>query len=495
MPQNNSLEQTIYRSLASKIQLGFFDSGERFPSVQEIAERYQISSCPAQRALKLLEKDGLIKLCRGKETIVLAKPYKNYLNSELFRRRAIALYDLVKSLRLISPGVCLPQVLKAKGRDVCFTLPQEDTSAYYIRFLYHLFYYVIRTLGSRTLISLYYDISSFVQSSFLDIIDSSSAEKENMLFLKDLACAYFQHAGNVESDASASASEQLQSLSDVFFTKIEQYLEPMQKDLILSDQNDQEHFIWEPHKGRTRYCDVIAIDMICKMNQGFYQNDTMLPNVDVLADTYHVSVITIRRTISLLHKLGAVKSINGIGTQVTFTAGSPIPFDINDLMLNENLRAFLEALQLLALTCESVLLYTYPSLTDESRSSITQALSNSDEKRSMVSILSICMQSVVHCCPLMAIREIYSKITLLLLKGSILRINETGRESVPGWAEVAKELSESHEARDAAGFASAFHKLCVSNFISARQSLKEAGFADMDDIISPEKSPAGADLL
>lgn len=43
----NSQEQTIYRSLAGQIQLGFFDDGERFPSVQEIARRFRVSYCPA----------------------------------------------------------------------------------------------------------------------------------------------------------------------------------------------------------------------------------------------------------------------------------------------------------------------------------------------------------------------------------------------------------------------------------------------------------------
>ncbi len=482
MPQNNSQERTIYRSLATKIQLGFFDNGERFPSVQEIAEQYQCSSCPAQRALKLLEKDGLVKLSRGQGTIVLAKPYKNYLGSELFARRSAALYDLVKSLRLISPGVTLPGILKAKSESIRFSLPKEDSSAYYIRFLYQLFHHVIQSLGNRTVISLYYDAGSFVQSSFLDILDSFSNKKENVLFLQDFASAYLQYVENTRADSSASALKQLQQQSDIFFTKIEQYLEPVQKTL---PGSDHESFVWEPYKGRTRYCDIIAIDMICKMNQGMYLNGSMLPNVDILADTYHVSAITIRRTISLLNKLGAVKSINGIGTQVTFTAGSSIPFDVRDLMLNENLRTFLEALQMLSLTCESVLAYSYPCFSDEARSSITQALSIPDEKKSMVSILSSCMQSVVHCCPLMAVREIYSKLTLLLIKGSILRIDETGKESVPGWAEISRELSVSHEARNAAAFSSAFHKLCVNNFISTKKILKESGISDIDSIILP----------
>lgn len=106
MSNYNSQEQTIYRNLAGKIQLGFYDGGERFPSAKEIASGYQVSYCPAQRALKMLEKDGLIKLCRGKATQILAKPYEDYLGNPVFLQRSAALLDLCEGLKLISPAIC-----------------------------------------------------------------------------------------------------------------------------------------------------------------------------------------------------------------------------------------------------------------------------------------------------------------------------------------------------------------------------------------------------
>ena len=56
MSQFNSHQQIIYRNLANKIQLGFFQEGDRFPSAQEIADWHRVSYCPVQRALKDLEK-------------------------------------------------------------------------------------------------------------------------------------------------------------------------------------------------------------------------------------------------------------------------------------------------------------------------------------------------------------------------------------------------------------------------------------------------------
>ena len=116
MSNYNSQEQTIYRNLAGKIQLGFYDDGARFPSAKEIAEMFQVSYCPAQRALKMLEAEGLIKLCRGKATIVLAKPFQNYLESDIFKRRSKSLLDLVKTIKLsLPPHVPTAQVIWRMG--------------------------------------------------------------------------------------------------------------------------------------------------------------------------------------------------------------------------------------------------------------------------------------------------------------------------------------------------------------------------------------------
>ena len=82
---------------------------------------------------------------------------------------------------------------------------------------------------------------------------------------------------------------------------------------------------------------------------------TLLPNNTILADIYHVSAITIRRTIGLLNKLGVTKSLNGVGIQVIFAGDSTILYKLKALMLDDNLLTFLEALQMLAITCESVI--------------------------------------------------------------------------------------------------------------------------------------------
>ena len=212
---------------------------------------------------------------------------------------------------------------------------------------------------------------------------------------------------------------------------------------------------------------------------------TLLPNNTILADIYHVSAITIRRTIGLLNKLGVTKSLNGVGIQVIFAGDSTILYKLKALMLDDNLLTFLEALQMLAITCESVMQHTFPYFSSDSRKVISQALDIQEQKSSLVATISACMQAIVRCSPLAGIREIYGKLTLLLIKGSVLRLNETGKEPVPGWSEISRALLEGFKAKDGVRFAVAFRRLIEDNFFTTKQTLLEVGITGVDKVVAP----------
>ena len=477
MSNSNSQEQTIYRSLAWRIQLGFFDDGAVFPSVKEIAGKYQASYCPAQRALKMLEQDGLIRLCRGKSTVVLKKPYENYLETDVFRQRTKALSDLTRSLMLISPPICLQGICRMD--DVIEEGSLPDSSIHPGRLLYGLFEYSLQYLGSQTALSLYYDISSFIQSSFFDILNARCGREPARLFLQDIWRNYLQCIMESRNRDTLTAGQQLEHLGQVFFRETEAYLSGIPSP---GPDEFQEVFTWEPRKGRSRYCDIIAIDMICKINQGIYPVGSLLPNGSVLADIYHVSEITIRRTISLMNKLGVSRTLNGVGTRVVSRGDASIPYKLKDMTLDDNMRSFLEALQLLAITGGSVFRYVFPHIPEDTLDAIFLAASIPQEKRSMVATISTGMQAVVHHCPLAAIREIYSRITLLLLKGSLLRLEETGDEAVPQWTQISQSIRDSLASRDSAQFSRAFETLFEANFSATKLTLLEIGVSGADEV-------------
>lgn len=480
MPEN-SQEQTIYRSLAGRIQLGFFDDGERFPSVQEVARRFHVSYCPAQRALKALEADGLIRLCRGKETLVLGKPYGSYLKSPVFRARAEALEALARSLELLSASLGLEGLSRLDPAALPEAPPQDAGRARYVKYLYRLFDSALQALGSRTVLSLYYDVDSFAGSAFLDALDALYGPEEADGLLHGMARDMRESVLACRSGDQDGARARLRSVGGRYFHALDTYLDRVP----LPPPEERESFAWEPRKGRTRYCDVIAIDLVCKINQGVYPVGALLPHGPALADCYHVSPITIRRTLALLGKLGVTQTINGVGIKVVSQGDGSISRKHKDLMLDDNLRDFLEALQFLAMTGEDVLRLTFPHFTPDVRDALRQALALSGQKASMVGVLASCLQALVHCCPLAPLREIYAKITLLLLRGSVLRLSETGGEPVPHWPELSQALLDALGSDDAHGFAAAFRRLSLENFSATRTYLRDIGIPGLEAVAEP----------
>ena len=134
-----------------------------------------------KRQLKELERRGLVKLCRGKETVVLAKPYEYFLDSCVFKKRARAIADLSKSLQLITPSICF------HGLYHCKSPYWEDGGKIpAAKRLYWLFDRILCHLGNQTIMSLFYDVGAFAESSFLDMIDFSYGKEKSELFLNSI---------------------------------------------------------------------------------------------------------------------------------------------------------------------------------------------------------------------------------------------------------------------------------------------------------------------
>lgn len=98
--------------------------------------------------------------------------------------------------------------------------------------------------------------------------------------------------------------------------------------------------MWEPNKGRNRYCDVIAVDLLRKIGQGIHPVGTLFPSNAVLADIYHVSEMTIRRTVGLMNQLGVSETRNGVGTRVVSAGDESTPYKMKSLMSNNKFICF-----------------------------------------------------------------------------------------------------------------------------------------------------------
>lgn len=483
MANTSSQEQSIYRRLSGQIQLGFYDDGEPFPTAMEIAQMHGVSYCPAHHALKALERDGLIQLCRGKRTIILKKPYNDYLTTSVFQKRAADLADLAQSLTLITPAVTLQGLLQLQNLPSPFS-PDSHKTSQYIKALYRYFEQCLRALGSQTIVSLYYDISAFGESAFWDILYTQKNPQTTDNLLQHMCQSLNDGLAACREKRYGQAKQQLVDSGSSYFSLLDHYLRqvpaPPQSAFL-------ESFSWEPHKGRAHYCNIIATDLICKLNRGTYPIGTLLPSKATLAHTYHVSLITIRRAIDLLQKLGLIRTTNGVGARVIATGDLSLLHDRKNLMLEENLCIFLEALQFLAITGKEVISYAFPAFSEQARKVIAQAVkaTNVIHPSSVVQTISACLQAVIHHCPLLAVREIYGKNTLLLLKGNVLRLEKTMDQPPSNWKAIAKALQNSLQNQNAEDFASAFSQLIHQLFQKSKQDLLDMGITSASSIVTP----------
>lgn len=478
MFHTDSQEQTIYRSLVGQLQLGFFQDEEKFPSVLEIASYYQVSYYPAQRALKALERDGLIKLRRGRETIILDKPHEDYLQSSTFRNRLAALIDLTKALELLSQSICFQGFCAMDEETVSQLSAAGKTYQHQGKRLYRLFDQALRSLGNQTVLNLYYDIGAFLESAFLDILTKEKGDTASKAFLESLTESLLDVLKDCRDYRYDVAKIKLRDIRLCFFQDINAYCAQLSKDV---PTEEQEHFIWEPLKGRKKYCDLIAIDLACKINEGKHPVGTKLPSKTVLAKTYHVSEITIRRAIDLLNKSAITKNFNGIGTKVMSTVGLSVRDSFQNLMVDEHLITFLESLQFLAITSEAVVGYTLPYCSEKILEPIKYAIENIDESvAAMTAINSACLQAISCACPIAAIREVYQKITILLLNGSILRFD--GEQQISQWDDIAAKLSESFNAGDYQNFAKSFSQMAARTYIEVKERLGKLGLNEVENI-------------
>lgn len=472
----NSLEQNIYRNLAAQIQSGFYSEGNRFPPAQEIARLFNVSYGPAQRALKALEKDGLIKVGRGRETVVLKKPYDNYLESDTFKKRILSLIDLSESLRLFSPAINVQGLCHMDlEKELENPLPENNRIEQW-KMQYRLFDESLSALGNQTLHGLYHDINAFVESAFLDIFHTAYNEEEEKIYLNRLVNDYRKCLENCKNGKMAEAKKRLETLTDTFHITTETYLAALP-----ADRTIQERFSWSPQKGRTRYCDMIAIDLIRKINEGTHPAGTLLPNGTILADIYHVSPITIRRTIGLLNKLGVAKTVNGVGTRILYTENTDLSDHLKAMILGNNLRIFLEAYQLFVITCAPIISHSFPHFPEELTEKLRHAITLAEPNIAISAITASCLQGIVRYSPLASVREIYSKLTLLLLNGSAIP-----HAKLPiGWNIGSKKLAEALDAKDGRLFACLLSQTLNAIFGILKIHLKKMGVKNIDQIVQP----------
>ena len=161
----------------------------------------------------------------------------------------------------------------------------------------------------------------------------------------------------------------------------------------------------------------LAATIIREILWEVYPVGSYLPSLPKMAEQYNVSLITVRRTLDVLHSLGVTKTYMGVGTRVCM---EPIKPDILDTReIQENMMLHKEGMELLSLTVYNVTLFTLESITGEKREALLQEIGRLRGKNNNILCIDVLLKFISTEVPSAFLRECYGKLRELMAWGYI----------------------------------------------------------------------------
>ena len=130
---------------------------------------------------------------------------------------------------------------------------------------------------------------------------------------------------------------------------IKRYLDWIESRIATGDIEQRNGYSWNSEQGHDHFYIQIARDLIDRIGLGIYKNGSFLPPEAVLAQEYGVSTATIRRSISMLNRLGFCHTYNVKGTQVTLFNDQATFQSMKNRIHKKDTLLYLSGLQFMAL--------------------------------------------------------------------------------------------------------------------------------------------------
>ena len=176
-------------------------------------------------------------------------------------------------------------------------------------------------------------------------------------------------------------------------------------------------FTWMIYRKRPQVRYTLAATIIREILWEVYPVGSYLPSLPKMAEQYNVSLITVRRTLDVLHSLGVTKTYMGVGTRVCM---EPIKPDILDTReIQENMMLHKEGMELLSLTVYNVTLFTLESITGEKREALLQEIVRLRGKNNNILCIDVLLKFISTEVPSAFLRECYGKLRELMAWGYI----------------------------------------------------------------------------
>lgn len=467
--QDTSMSDIIYDYFTSRIQSGYYVYGERLPSISNICRQFQVSTLTVRSALSKLKEQQYIETSARKAATVTYTPVKQSEQQYIgyFLSRKDGMEDIARSASIIFDPVNSLYFKEQNHESVKRIRWQLKKTGGHAAKQITLFYAEIAQQFKNPLfLNLYWEIIRYLRIPYLHRpADFDNAGQQ--------VFSHYQRLLNLfEHGQADEISKEAQKFHEILLAEFLEYLSNLQKKGM---RVKQVPFRWHIYRKRPQLCYSLAADILSKIDNKIYRQEELLPSCQTLAKEYHVSLITMRRTLELLGNMRVIETLNGVGTKVISKKNLEAP-DLSMPQIQTNLIFFFRALQMCALTCKNVSYHTFSVLDDTDFQALDDRIQKCISGDTLYLLDETCLQFIGEKSPSAMIRETYHQLYHLLLWGHTLHIFFQQLENSKFYTEYAARLLREVHMQNIDGFADALYEHISEGVAVCRNLFLQLGF-------------------
>ena len=480
MDSGMELHQAIYQFYLTQIQFGFYEHGEKLPSLEETCRQFHTSLDTAIPVYHRLRHEGYITLSKkggAKVTVTYGQEEIERHIQSFYAERKESLIDLSSCIwPLLGQAQCNAfKYGHIKAVDFSDFLDEGNPQAVYA--VWKILDRRYSALGNNLLMRLTRYLYLYFYGAFWGVIDDSELQKKTLLQVRTAITLCREERWKELPDCLPVVQDELSSALHRFY----------KERIILEPAGNEVVFCWDAYNKSSQLRYSLAMELLTEIGRGIYPAGSYLPSAERLSAEKGVSVSTVRRAVCLLNSIGAVKSSRPLGARVLTPSQSAENCDFTQLDLRRRLLELAESLQIFALSGKAVSEITLASLDDPSLCRWKQCLYDLKTRGHSERLIYTCLSLISEYAPFQTLRTVYSELLRLLFWGNPLQeMLETQCPDSSPFFHCLERMLTCLEQRDVPCFASTLQFLLLHDLRRIVEVLEKLGIEEATNILIPD---------
>lgn len=471
--------QVVYGVLKTHIQFGVYRFGDTLPTMENSTENFLVSLETIRSAYLQLQEEGYITLSQNVGSTVI----KNYSEQEIeqniqlfFSLRKNALIDLSKSLRPLLGHAQWIGLKNAPAEIYSKMMELKENQGIQPFIAFNHIMRAYESLGNDLLTRLLWQVYMFFEAPFLCVNDNDWCK----FALNEFAPQSLEFCHSQDWD---SLQKLIYRSQDFLSVSLCQFYE---KRITLPAQKEIP-FTWSSYKKASQICYSLAMELLVEISLGRYPVNTRLPSLNKLSKERNVSLSTVRRALSLLNGVGAVKSVKRVGTTVLSFQETAENCDFANPTVRKRLLDMAQSLQILTLSCKTVSEITISALDMKGLREGMEFLSAVDSRQQYQLITYDTLDLLRRSAPYQAIRDIYGELLQQLFWGYGLRsLWKENDDQTDFYITYYKSFMQSLKEADSVQFSQKLEELMIHEFRLTISKLVQLGIQEAERLLIPD---------